>query len=337
MTGTTTTGSGARAEWVVIAATGDRLVDVAPYVPAVAEDGLVTFQAALAGGGSGVLRGDGRWIEDVTVQQGIHVISHPDVAGAAGTVFYGTLPDGTDAALLGHGQELSVLAGADDGFPVVGPLGPTANASGAVAFRAGRSADGSGVHTWKAGVVTTLAEIGDLWSGFEGLPVIAEDGTVIVRADRRDGVAGVYAFTDCVRHVVAETGERFETLARFPCVCGNGTVAFAATRRGGEGVVVLVGADGPAVVDETGAYESFRGVLLSGSAVVRIATPRGGELGLFSGPDPDRDRLLAIGDPLLGSTVVDLAANPVSVDAVGHLAVRATLADGRGLILRTHL
>jgi len=68
--------------------------------------------------------------------------------------------------------------------------------------------------------------------------------------------------------------------------------------------------------------------------VVHIATPRGGSLGLFAGPDPEADRILALGDPLLGSTVAELASNPVSVNAAGQVAVRARLTDGRQLILR---
>ncbi len=68
--------------------------------------------------------------------------------------------------------------------------------------------------------------------------------------------------------------------------------------------------------------------------MVRIATPRGGSLGLFAGPEPEADRILAVGDPLFGSTVADLASNPVSVNAAGQVAVRARLADGRQLVLR---
>jgi hypothetical protein len=65
-----------------------------------------------------------------------------------------------------------------------------------------------------------------------------------------------------------------------------------------------------------------------------IATPRGGSLGLFDGPDPDADGILAIGDPLLDTAVEDFAANPVSVNAHGQVAIRGSLADGRQVILR---
>jgi hypothetical protein len=67
---------------------------------------------------------------------------------------------------------------------------------------------------------------------------------------------------------------------------------------------------------------------------VFVGAPVGGSLGLFAGPDPEGDRILGIGDPLLGSTVTELAANPVSVNAVGQVAVRARLADGAQVIVR---
>ena len=84
------------------------------------------------------------------------------------------------------------------------------------------------------------------------------------------------------------------------------------------------------------AFESCRGAVITPrGAVVCIATPRGGGIGLFAGRDPERDRILAVGDALFGSTVVNLASNPVSVNAAGQLAVRATLADDRQFVLRT--
>jgi hypothetical protein len=89
------------------------------------------------------------------------------------------------------------------------------------------------------------------------------------------------------------------------------------------------------VIDTDSAFEEFRGAIVDDAGrVVLIATPRGGSLGLFAGPDPEADRILALGDPLHGSTIADLAANPVSVNAAGQLAVRVALADGTQLILR---
>jgi hypothetical protein len=158
---------------------------------------------------------------------------------------------------------------------------------------------------------------------------------VVFRADREDGVEGIYAGRGGPTRTVAETGDMFETLALFPSVNDLGTVTFAATLRGQGAAIVAVDKGRTTIIDTEGAFEAFRGALIGGAgAVVRIATPRGGSLGLFSGPDPGRDKILAIGDPLLGSTVADLASNPVSVNATGQVAIRVSLTDGRQLILR---
>ena len=143
----------------------------------------------------------------------------------------------------------------------------------------------------------------------------------------------------CVRgsiQTVVETGERFETLALFPSVNDDGTVAFVATlRAGGAGIFTVDEARISRIIDTDGAFESFRDVLITNDgALVLSATPQAGSLGLFAGPDPEADRILALGEPLLGSTVAEFASNPVSVNAVGNVAIRARLTDGRQLILR---
>ena len=211
------------------------------------------------------------------------------------------------------------------------------NEAGTVAFRADLGSGTSAIFVGDAADVTTVADTDGDWSRFHGLPVIDRGGGVVFRADREDGVEGIYSARQGTIRAVVEVGDVFERLALFPSVNDHGTVAFAATLRG-QGTAILTADDGLiTVVDSKGEFEEFRGALIDGAgSLVRIATPRGGSLGLFSGPDPKTDRILAIGDHLFGSTVTDFASNPVSINAIGHLAIRASLADGRQLILRTN-
>jgi hypothetical protein len=82
-------------------------------------------------------------------------------------------------------------------------------------------------------------------------------------------------------------------------------------------------------------YVSFRGALISDSGhLIYYATPPDGGIGIYCGSDPHLDRLLAIGEPLLGSPVADFALNPVSINALGQFVVRVKLEDGRQFILR---
>jgi hypothetical protein len=301
--------------------------------------GLVAFQAALRGGGTGVFVGDGANVEELPGRPAVSgVTSHPDVNDAGSATYYAELESGASGLVLvlRRGRSVEIVADAGHGFSAIGPAGPTINEAGAVAFRAERPGGTTGVYLYEpTGEVRTLAESGDAWAGFHGLPVVTEDGAVVFRADLTDGRAGIYASARGELEAVVVTGDRFEALGRFPAVDARGTIVFAATETSGRDVVATVDGDAVTIVDEQGAFGSFRGALpLGADGVVLLATPLGGSLGLFSGPDPVRDRIVAIGDPLLGSVVSDLAANPVSSSAAGHLAVRVALIDGRETVLR---
>jgi hypothetical protein len=323
--------------WTVIASTGDRFADFAPYVASVNDDGTVAFQAALAGGGAGVFTGREGEVAEVVGRQAVaDVTSHPDITAAGEASFYGAPLERGEAVFLTGRNGLRRLAETGSGaFASIGPLGPTMNEVGGVAFRAEREAGVSGIFLAEGGEVATVAESGGRWNGFEGLPVVTAR-TVVFRADRTDGGQGIYAARAGSIQTVVETDDDFAELGRFPSAEERGTVAFSATlRAGGSGVFVADDGRITRVIDTDGEFEAFRGALIAGGgSLVLIATPRGGRLGLFSGPDARRDRLLAVGDSLYGSEVADFAANPVSVSAAGRVAVRVSLADGRQLIVR---
>jgi hypothetical protein len=321
----------------VIATTEERFSDFAPYVASVNDEDTVAFQAALRGGGTGVFAGNGGPIAEVVGPALLAgVTSHPDLNESGATSFYGEFADGAQGVFLLRDGRLQTLASTRDGFATIGPLGPTMNEAGTVAFRAEHVAGDSGVFAGDGATVVTVADTEGGWREFHGLPVIDRSGTVVFRADREDGVQGIYAGREGTLETIAETGDVFETLAPFPSANETGTVAFAATlRTGGEGIFTAHADRVVQVIDTERMFEAFRGALITSAGHVVISgTLRGGSRGLFAGPDPETDRILALGDELLGSNVEDLAANPVSVNADGHVAVRATLADGRQLILR---
>lgn len=321
----------------VIATTGDRFRDFAPYVASVNDAGVVAFQAALRSGGSGVFTGSGGRVSQAVAPPVIAAVtSHPDVNGSGALSFYGELARGGHGVFLLRDGRLRTLADTHRSFTSIGPLGPTVNEAGMVAFRGDSSEGVSGVYLGEGDTIAAVADTKGRWSRFHGLPVINGGGTVVFRADRKDGVEGVYAARAGSIRAVVETGEAFVEIGHFPTVNDPGTVAFVATRRSGQMGIFSADDDRLTQLDDAGgSWESHRGALITrAGTVIRIATPRGGNLGLFSGPDPAADRILAIGDSLFGSTVTAFAANPVSVSAAGHLAIRASLTDGRQLILR---
>jgi len=321
--------------WTVIATTGERFSSFGPYVASVNGAGTVAFQAVRSDGGTGVFTSSGEGVTEIGLPSSIGgVTSHPDVNDTAATSFYGDLAIGGQAVFVVQNGRTHVVADTGGLFSSIGPAGPTMNEEGVIAFRADRSPDTSGVFAWDGGALGTVAESGDDWGEFHGLPVVDERGCVVFRADRPDGSAGIYRAEHGSVRALLETGEEFETIGLFPSVAADGAVAFAATLRDGGGGVFVARDGRIAKIQTHGAFESYRGALICDVGVVRIATPSGGTLGLFAGPDPEADRILAAGDPLFGSTIEEFAANPVSVTADGQLVVRLTLADGRGFILR---
>ena len=92
------------------------------------------------------------------------------------------------------------------------------------------------------------------------------------------------------------------------------------------------------VVDDTGAFVSF-GFAPAVNAHGEVAfegTTRAGLVGIFTGGNPRRDRVIAIGDELDGSTVRDLSTSAfrTSLNNNGQIAFTALLEDGRTGVYR---
>jgi hypothetical protein len=264
---------------------------------------------------------------------GAEVVSLPDADDDGAVCFYARLADG--ACVVAR-----VSAGALQSIhDQAGPLGPTANRAGAIAFRArvgqgDASPPGEGVLLWRADQVLEVARTGPELAGFDGLPVVTDAGEVVFASTLSDGRQRIQRFTAGGIELVAETGQRFIELGRFPAATAA-NVVFAARTPTSSGIFGWTGGGIECLVDDGAGFEGFRGALIDeGGRVVFYATSRGGSLGIYSGPDPARDRVLGVGDELDGSTIEAFALNPVSINASGQLAVRLELADGRQLVVR---
>jgi hypothetical protein len=324
-----------------VATNDGRFVDFAPYVASINDDGIVAFQATLSDGHSGVFTTDGKSITDIAVTASAacpagSFSSHPDINRAGRLAVYGTLKSGDEAVLLTHADGSMAAMDGRACFSGIGPLGPTMNEHGEVAVR-GTSQEGRACIRVRRGAgFDAIAEAGELFGKFEGLPVVNKHGHVVFRADLPDARQGIFVHREGQCAAVAMTGSEFEEIARFPIIDDRGNVAFAARRtRGAWGIFAASSGRLNCLLDSAAGFESFRGVLIDNAGpVVFYGTPAGGQLGIYAGTDPIRHRILGLGDTALGATVVDFALNPVSVNALGQLAIRVALDDGRQYILR---
>ncbi|MCW5941404.1 MAG: hypothetical protein KIS66_04185 [Fimbriimonadaceae bacterium] len=320
---------------VPVAESGAEFDDFGPYAPAMGDDGTVAFTARTREGRDDVFLATESGVRAANALNGPGhtIVSHPDLNARGGLCAYVELASGERALLLANGKRVAHFADRASGFHTVGPLGPTLHDGGTVAFRAERESGRAGIYLADPVGVRVVAEAGDRFVGFDGLPVGSPNGSVVYRANRRDGGEGVYRWTPQGTMTVVETGDRFAALGRFPSANEAGEVAFAATDHAGIGGVYVATPDGIETVAEGGAFGTYRGALIGeDGAVVFFATPVGGSLGAFSGPDPESHRVLEIGRPLVGAGVADFALNAVSLNCHGQIVVRIRLDDGRQLI-----
>jgi len=324
-----------------IATNDGRFVDFAPYVASINDDGVVAFQATLGDGHSGVFTSGGTSIADVGVTASAACparlfSSHPDINQAGKLAVYATLKSGEQAVLLVQPDGSMTATDARHGLSSIGPLGPTMNEHDDVAVRATSPNGQACIGVWRGAQFRVIAEAGDRFSRFEGLPVVNNDGHVVFRADLPDQGQGIFVHRGEQCAAVATTGDGFEEMARFPMVNDRGDVAFVARRTSGAWAVFNAASGQLAcVVDAEAGFESFRGALINNAGLVAFyGTPTGGQLGIYTGPDPVHHRALGLGDTLFGATVVDFALNPVSINALGQLAIRVALDDRHQFILR---
>jgi hypothetical protein len=328
-----------------LAETGDQWLGFAPYVAAINPRGEVAFQAALRVGGTGLFLTQGNAISCVydTVDSIFgYFYSHPALNHQQDICFYAKRLSGQTGLFLRSSGQLKALALTGNGLTQIGPLGPTMNQKGKIAFRAS-DVQKSGIFTVsRTEDVNCIADTQAQFSAFQGLPLINDLDQVVFRADLKNADQGIFMAEKGQLRAVAETGPDFSHLGLFPCLNANGNVVFSATKQSGESGIFQVATQAKSqvkmLVDNTNGFESFRGALLSDQEqLIFFATTQQGNLGIFTGPDPQQDKLLAIRDPYLDSQIAEFALNSVSINAQGQLALRLKLANGKELIVRASL
>lgn len=153
---------------------------------------------------------------------------------------------------------------------------------------------------------------------------------------------------------IALVGPDFSTLAsldmgRLPvletlAINDAGLLAFwGKDGQGDEGIFLNDGTGFTTYVHESDGFATF-GHWGEGSHVIGLndqgrvaflAETLGGTRGIFDGPSPD-DLVIAVGDPLFGSTVADLFLGHEGLNDIGQLAFNARVVDGREFIIRAN-
>jgi hypothetical protein len=310
-----------------------------PYVAAIDAAGVLWFTARGSSGEGVLCRAGDAGPSVVEWPGGVPIcLSHPAPDGQGGVAVFARDGGGRSRPLHGGVGGWRDLSSSCAAIAEAGPLGPTADAGGAVAFRARTEAGTEAVVRVEAGGTGRIVlEAEAEWIGFEGLPLCLPDATV-VRATRADGSQAILRQEgDRRAEILVGTGRDFSSLGRFPSMNRDRLGVFAARSAAGDsGLWVVEGGGGIRLVaGREGGFSEVRGGLVADDGgVVFFATPTGGRPGVYAGPRADRDRIIGIGDVWQGREVAEFAANAVSINRHGQVAVRLAFADGGEALAR---
>jgi len=220
----------------MIAHTRDRFRDFGPYVASIDRRGRVAFQATLRDGQTGVFIGTGTGVCKEVVQPNREIsdryYSHPDINARGHVSAYTEQRSGPQRVVRIGGGRAWTIADTTGAFERIGPLGPTMNEAGTVAFRAHTPA-GPGIFVGDGGPTVTIADA-ESFREFHGLPVITQHEVVVFRADTHDDLEGIYLWRGdgTPLETIVDSSRGFSEIGFFPSIDDGGSVTFQATRSG---------------------------------------------------------------------------------------------------------
>ncbi len=300
------------------------------------DGGTVAFSAALDTDNNDIMDGSGIFISDGTTTTtiadssgGFSLFGPPSITDGGAVAFWASLDAGGNGIFSSDGTTTTTIADTS------GPLGsfgtnPSVNDAEAVAFQANLN-----IFTGSGGSTTTIADTSGPFS-FLNFPSITNTGTVAFQAFLDAGGSGIFMSDGTTTTTVVDSSSTFSAF-NFPVTNNGGTVTFLGfLNGGGSGIFTSNGGTATTIADTTAGSFSFfvnAASINDGGAVAFQAFFTGGN-GIFTGPDPVADKVIAIGDPLSGSTVTTVIFSREGLNDMGQVAFVASLADGRQGVYR---
>ena len=193
----------------------------------------------------------------------------------------------------------------------------------------------------EGGRAIRIADTSGIFQLLDGDPRVNAAGLVAFHARRRDSSQGIFVGKGGALTTIADTSGPFLSFKDSPAVNDRGEVLFQAELNGSNGGRIsglFLSSHGRirTVVDSSGAFVDFGEApgLNSEGQIAFVGVTRSGLVGIFTGDDPIADRVIAVDDPLDGSTVSGLETFWSSLNNDGQIAFVAELADGRTAIYR---
>ena len=321
--------------WQTIADNKTKFMTFGPYVPAISDNGRVAFQTTIQSGKQGIYV----WIPK---SQTCYQLSQEEIQGQAISH-----PDLTEDKVCFYAKQKrhSYLCQIPQGTPKksinetwsIGPLGPTINALGHIAFRAYNSFGNPLIAMTQHDDIKVIAQVDEFFHGFQGLPVINRHSQVVFRADLQDGTQGIFLYDqghlkECVR-----TGNIFTQLGRFPDLNDQGNVLFSGVKKSGKSGLYKSDDLNITTIVESAHFHVRGGLINNHDQYLIFGQTPGEPLGLYTGSNLSQSNVLTIGDSFENSFIAEFALNSVSFNSQGKYVLRIALEDSRELIAMAEL
>ncbi|MEM9658202.1 MAG: choice-of-anchor U domain-containing protein, partial [Planctomycetota bacterium] len=228
-------------------------------------------------------------------------------------------------------------------------LTPGINNNGTVAYLETFGNGATALRTYDEGQVDTIVDsLSGQFREIRNFPSSINDAGFTAFVADADGFSqGVYISNGVVTAPILTTSDPFPapvlnwSYFRDPSISNATNIAFI----GGMGVfgrqdeqaIVVTNNGFPGVVADTlGNYRYFFDpVALDDGTVVFHAHLEGGGSGVYTGPDPATDKIVAPGDSVFGSTVSRATFQQGGANSAGQVAMFVGLTDGRRLVVVT--
>lgn len=260
----------------------------------------------------------------------------------SGTVAFGNISSEPQEGLfISNGDNITTIATPSDGLfgNTVSP--GTFNNSGTLVFPLFKGFDnGFTIATGNGGSLTTVVDTKGLFTSFDQPPAINDANVVVFKATLKDGREGVFTITDGTITTIADSTSFFSGGFNNLGINNTGTVIFDAFREDGkEGIFTVNGKTITTIADTSSSFNRFlRNAINDNNQVAFSATLRNGaenvfQDGIFTGSDPVADKVIAIGDSLLGGTVTNLLFGE-DLNNSGQISFLADFIDDSGKTFR---
>ncbi|MEP0915051.1 hypothetical protein NDI45_29740 [Leptolyngbya sp. GB1-A1] len=327
--------------------------------PAINDSGEIAFWGATRSQEAGIFVGNGDSLTSIASTAGDFSFLGvgPSINNQGTVAFLAGLDSGDAGYFTGDGTTITRIADSSGSFnfqriPTLDNLfgEPAINNRGKVAFRADLDQGEKGIFTSTRGNTRTIADSNSGLTTFGITPDLNERGTVVFSAGiapvpgtievegQQVPIAELFQnagiFTGRNRQVttIADPSDGLILFGSSPAINREGTAAFiGVSATGTVGVFTGDGSDLNSVADSAGSLRSFRGVDINNAGTVAyLADFDAGGSAIFVG----QQEVIATGDQLLGSTVVDLNFLNKGLNNQDSVAFWAKLSDGRSGIFR---